>query len=161
MRDFVRNLITKTLRYREAHGIVRPDMIHLLMEARNEKSRQDEQLGKGPSAKRTKRKFEISDEDIAAQALIFFLAGFDTAATAMCFVSYELALNQEVQGKLREEIDSVPTDHITYEDLTKLKYLDMVVSGTKNDINFKRPKKCILGNLFWLRIFVFLGEISI
>lgn len=39
-----------------------------------------------------------------AQAASFFSAGSDTSATAIAFALYELAVNPEMQNKLREEI---------------------------------------------------------
>lgn len=45
---------------------------------------------------------------------------------------YELARNPEIQKKLQEEIDNYKRENsetLTYNDLPKLKYLDMVVSG--------------------------------
>lgn len=65
--------------------------------------------------------------------MLFFFAGFETVSTALCFMVYELAVNQDVQTKLRREIDDVlkETDgKITYDALiNQMSYLDMVVSG--------------------------------
>lgn len=75
---------------------------------------------------------ELSDDDITAQALLFFIAGFDTVSTAVCHMFYELALNEDIQLKLCEEIDATFKNNqgnITYEVVRKMKYLDMVLSG--------------------------------
>lgn len=72
--------------------------------------------------------------DIAAQALIFFFAGFDSVTSAMAFVAYELAVNPEIQKKLRVEIEETNSEcdgKLTYEALMRMKYMDMVVSGKK------------------------------
>lgn len=50
----------------------------------------------------------------------------------MCFMAYELAVNQDVQQKLRLEIEEVNENcsgKITYDVLMGMEYLDMVVSG--------------------------------
>lgn len=118
-------------------------MIHLLLEARKNGLKHEEQaeipdtgfatVGESELGKATEtRKREITDEDITAQALIFLLAGFEAVATSMCFSIYELAVNSEVQTKLREEIDKAWSEckgKLTYESIAKMKYLDMVVSG--------------------------------
>ncbi|KAJ4448796.1 hypothetical protein ANN_00187 [Periplaneta americana] len=75
----------------------------------------------------------VFDENmIAAQVCVFFLGGFETAATSMSFCLYELSLNQDVQRRLREEIDLVLKEHkgkFTYNALDQMEYLDHVVAG--------------------------------
>ena len=114
---FFKKLVYDTVRTREEKGIVRPDMIHLLLQAKdNEKG------------------IEMTNEDIIAQAFIFFFAGFDTSARLMCFVSHVLAYHPEVQERLRNEVDDTlagqEDENISYEKLAKMKYLDMVISET-------------------------------
>jgi cytochrome P450 len=77
---------------------------------------------------------ELQDEDIIAQAVLFFLAGFDTASTLLCFASHQLAVHLDVQTRLQEEIDETLQENggkFTYEALHNMKYLDMVVNGEK------------------------------
>jgi cytochrome P450 family 6 len=69
---------------------------------------------------------------IAAQAFSFYLGGFETSSTTMTFCLYELALNPDIQEKLRAEIDAVLEKHggnITYDAIFEMEYLDKVVSG--------------------------------
>jgi cytochrome P450 len=49
--------------------------------------------------------------EIIGNALIFFLAGFDTTATAMSWVFYNLALNEDVQQTLFDEIENALEDN--------------------------------------------------
>ena len=60
------------------------------------------------------------------------MAGFDTTSNTLSLASYELAVNDDVQRKLREEILEVENtktgETVTYDDLQKMKYLDKVVS---------------------------------
>nr|CAD7440776.1 unnamed protein product [Timema bartmani] len=116
---FFKGLIDDTLEARQRQNIIRPDMIHLLLQAR--KGVLKEQDGTT----------ELSDEDIAAQAFLFFLAGFDTTSTLMCFITYLLAVNGGIQDRLQAEIEQVLENaggKINYEDLHAMKYLDQVVS---------------------------------
>ena len=48
---------------------------------------------------------ELSHVEILSNALLFFLAGYETTATAMTWTLYNLALNPDVQAKLHKEID--------------------------------------------------------
>jgi len=76
---------------------------------------------------------EITDLDIAAQAFIFFFAGYETVATLLAFMAHELAENPEIQARLREEIDnSISEEPLSYESVLRMKYLEIIVSGTIN-----------------------------
>ena len=77
-------------------------------------------------------KTEWDDDDLAAQVVLFFLAGFDTASTLLCFATHLLATHPDVQSRLQEEIDMTlnkDEGNLTYEAVQGMKYLDMVVSG--------------------------------
>ncbi|XP_029170289.1 cytochrome P450 9e2-like [Nylanderia fulva] len=115
--DFFKRIVGETIRTREEQGIVRPDMIHLLMQAR-------EKDGTGNE--------KISLDDIVSQAFIFFFAGFETSSLLMCFVTHELAINQNIQDRLREEVlqHLGEGNEISYESLSKMTYMDMVLSET-------------------------------
>lgn len=54
-----------------------------------------------------KRKQTVTNDEIISNSILFMLAGTDTTANALGFVSYNLAMHQEVQDKLIVEIDSV------------------------------------------------------
>ena len=48
---------------------------------------------------------KLTVEEITGHAITFILAGYETTANALSYVSYLLALNPHVQEKLQEEID--------------------------------------------------------
>nr|ANS06317.1 cytochrome P450 [Agasicles hygrophila] len=137
--SFFTDIIDQTIKVRKEQGIIRPDMIHLLIEAQKSIAK-EEQVEDLSFAAHTEsdlgqqnvaEKKELTNMDIAAQALIFFFAGFDSVAIAMSFMGYELAVNEEVQDRLRKEIkDTLEkcNGKLTYEALNKMKYFDMVVS---------------------------------
>ena len=69
---------------------------------------------------------------IAAQAFVFYLAGLETSSATMTFCLYELAMNPDIQERVRNEIDNVLDRHggnITYESFFEMEYLDKVVHG--------------------------------
>ncbi|XP_011150784.3 cytochrome P450 9e2-like isoform X1 [Harpegnathos saltator] len=114
--QFFKRIVAESINVRKKQGIVRPDMIHLLMQARD---------------KEDPNMHEMTLDDIVAQALIFFLAGFDTSATLMCFVVHELAVHRDIQDRLWEEVEkhfAERNGEITYETISKMVYMDMVLS---------------------------------
>ena len=48
----------------------------------------------------------LTDEEIVSHSVTFVLAGYETTANTLSYVSYLLALNPEAQQKLQHEIDS-------------------------------------------------------
>lgn len=121
---FFLDLIDESIKLREEKNIVRHDMIQLLMEAKKGNLKQDKDNNDLTP--------QFSNIELAAQALIFLFAGFDSVATVMSFLAYELAVNSDVQTKLRKEInetfDNIQGD-VSYEVLLKMKYMDMVING--------------------------------
>lgn len=73
-----------------------------------------------------------TDDDLVAQCVVFFMAGFTPVATAFSFLCYELSLNPDIQKRLFEEIMETERhlngEQLTYEALQNMKYMDMVVS---------------------------------
>lgn len=113
--NFFQNVVADTVRTRDKEGITRPDMIQLMMDTRE------------------KKETDISIKDMTAQAFVFFFAGFDSTSTFMSFLAYELALHQDIQSKLREEIAGVLMENkgeVTYEAINGMKYLDAVINET-------------------------------
>lgn len=52
----------------------------------------------------------------------------------MCMMAYELAINEDIQKRLQDEIDEVVENcngKVNYESILKMTYLDMVLSGKK------------------------------
>lgn len=69
---------------------------------------------------------------MAANAFLFFAAGFETTASTLSFCLYELAINQDIQEKLRQEVETVKTQcggKLTAECLKDFNYMDMVLAG--------------------------------
>jgi cytochrome P450 family 9 len=124
------------MNYRKKWKIVRHDLINFLMEARKGQlnhSEEDEKLEGFATVQESEvGKSKVvrvwSDIDLAAQAFLFFLGGFDTTTNAMCFGAYELAVNPDIQDKLIQEIDDLKNEEITYEKIRDMKYMDQFIS---------------------------------
>ncbi|XP_026324887.1 cytochrome P450 9e2-like [Hyposmocoma kahamanoa] len=142
VQNFFRTLVTETMQNRDLKHIIRPDMIHLLMEAKKGKLSYDEKSSHDSAGFATVEESSVgqkainrvwSDDDLCAQAVLFFVAGFETVSAAMSFLLYELAINPDVQEKLYQEIrDNENKNHGTfdYNSVQNMVYMDMVVSET-------------------------------
>lgn len=71
-------------------------------------------------------------EEMAAQAILFFGAGFETSASTLSFCLYEISVNSEIQSKMRKEIDAVLMKHngkANYQALKEMSYMEAVING--------------------------------
>lgn len=76
----------------------------------------------------SEKQVNLTIKEMAAQSFVFIIAGFETSASVLTSCFYELAINQDIQKKLTDELDSAGND-ITYDVLQQLPYLEMVVCG--------------------------------
>lgn len=73
----------------------------------------------------------LTNDEVVAQVFMLYLAGHETTANTLTFVSYELALNQEVQDRVVQEIqDQIGEKEPTYDAMSKLKYMEQVIMET-------------------------------
>ena len=67
----------------------------------------------------------LSSDELTAQGIIFFIAGYDTTSSSLSHVVYYLSVNKECQQRLYEELKDVK--EFSYETLSQLKYLCAVI----------------------------------
>jgi len=112
--NFFRDLVKITIKARDENGIVRPNMLQLMMENRGKDG-----------------KIEFTIDDMVAQAFIFFFGDFENSSVLMCFAVYEIAINQDIQERLHNEIDEVlegTNGQGSYETINSMEYLDAVIN---------------------------------
>ncbi|XP_053692628.1 uncharacterized protein LOC128741078 [Sabethes cyaneus] len=122
---FFYDVVKSTVEYRERNGVERNDFMSLLIKLKNAK----------PTASEGSTDEEVGNltlQEIAAQAFVFFLAGFETSSTAMSYCLYELALNAEIQDKARKDVlDSIQRNgSISYDAVQDMPYLDQCINET-------------------------------
>lgn len=119
---FFMRIVNETVSYREQNNIRRNDFMDQLIDLKNNQLMKSE----------TGESMSLTIEEIAAQAFVFFSAGFETSSTTMGFALYELAQSQDIQDRLRKECFEVLAKYngeLTYESLKEMGYLCQVVSG--------------------------------
>ncbi|KAH8277877.1 hypothetical protein KR018_009442, partial [Drosophila ironensis] len=118
--DFYMNIVRDTIDYRVKNKVIRHDFMDMLIDLKLKYDNGNHEEG-------------ITFNELAAQAFIFFLAGFETSSTTMGFALYELASNPEIQDKVRREVDSVLEKHngkLDYDSMKEMSYLEKVVDET-------------------------------
>ncbi|XP_054737901.1 uncharacterized protein LOC129244309 [Anastrepha obliqua] len=118
---FLRKTINNVMEERIKSGIVRNDLIDILIKLRREA---EVELKEG------KKPFLLQRDALAAQAAIFFSAGFETSSMTLSFTMYEMARHPDMQRRLREEIREAVLNNdgkVTYELIMGLKYLDNIL----------------------------------
>ncbi|KAF5284126.1 hypothetical protein FQR65_LT00126 [Abscondita terminalis] len=111
MSDFYIKTFREVVEYRKKNNVVRNDFLQILIALMEDES-------------------SISMEEATAQAFVFFLAGFETSSTVLTFCLLELVLNEEVQDKLRKEINDNMKKHnniMTYDSIKELVYMRQVL----------------------------------
>lgn len=119
MNKFFGKVVKDTVTYRETNNVRKKDFMDIMIQLKNEGN-----ASKGLGA--------LTDNQILAQAFVFFIAGFETSSTLMTFCIYELCMNPEIQEKTRKHILEVLKKHnneFTYEAVQEMKYLEQVLNG--------------------------------
>nr|QZP43543.1 cytochrome P450 monooxygenase CYP324A43 [Ephestia elutella] len=117
--DYFRKIYHSIAKQRSVEGSDKKDLVDALLKIKEESEQTDE---------------KISDDALIAQAAAFLQGGFDTSASALTFLTYELAYHQEIQEKLHDEIAELKSrlgDKVFHsEDLSSLTYLNCVINET-------------------------------
>ncbi|VDM51387.1 unnamed protein product [Toxocara canis] len=56
---------------------------------------------------------KLTSSEIVMQCFVFLLAGFDTTANSLAYVSYCIAKNAEVRKRIQDEIDEICVDEVS------------------------------------------------
>ncbi|XP_032662725.1 probable cytochrome P450 6a14 isoform X2 [Odontomachus brunneus] len=145
---FFTKIFRDNVEYRKSHNIVKHDFMNLLIqlmekgyvESDDDKNITDEPIFLKPyqttsiwsGILRLANTSKLTMMQAAAQAFIFFLAGFETSSTTATYCLYELALHQDIQNKVRQEIDETLKRHdgLTYDAVNEMTYLHKVIQET-------------------------------
>lgn len=109
--EFFLNTFLQTLEYREKNNVQRNDFVSLLLTLKD----------------------SFTPHELAAESFLVYGGGFETSSTLMTFALYELALNPDIQERLRDAIKEMMSESegkLTYESIFSAKYLDQVINET-------------------------------
>ena len=120
------------------------NFIELLLEAENERIKlETNELQDQPGKNKEKAIKFMTDDEIVAQCVLFFIVGYDTTATTITLTLYHLALNPQFQERLYDEImsnlkdaelenedEKDPVKLFSFERVQKMKLLEAVIKET-------------------------------
>ena len=141
--EFFLEVVNETINLRKKTKQKRHDMVDLMLELleddtevqESENEHNLDQFERDSKLRsNSKESNKLEEVYIVATAMIILVAGYDTTAQALTFLSYYLALNQDIQEKLQAEIDEAfennNGDMPEYSVIQNLSYLDNVIHET-------------------------------
>lgn len=143
-------IVRDMMEYREKNNVSRNDFIQLLMEIKKtgkttgDTPNENEKCEKTSTNSNNKQQEFMTIEQCAAQVAIFYLAGFDTTASAVANCLFELSRKPELMQRLQCEIDDVLEKYdnvISYESVNAMRFLDCCVLGNRTKFAILAKKK--------------------
>lgn len=139
VKQYIKSVILGNIKFREENKIYRADIVNELVKIRNPSAtsrltKRTEMPSRNIAIQSESRKYNLewTDDELVAQCYAFFVAGSEIVSTVLCSIAYELALNQDIQQKLFEEIlcthRALNGDQPNYETLKSMKYMNQIVS---------------------------------
>lgn len=137
-KNHIVELVKTVMEYRESNNVQRNDFIQLLMELRKtgkivgDTPNESEKCESTMADSSNSGKEFMTIEQCAAQVGLFYLAGFDTSASAIANCLFELSRTPDLMERLQFEIDDVLAKHdnvISYESINAMNFLDCCVLG--------------------------------
>ena len=140
---FFQDVVEASINQRKQSKIRRNDLVDLMIDATEGKldlaeeasseqhyveGQNDQKVMQQHPEGRTK---DINYDHVISTAGVLLLAGYDTTGTTMSYIIYELAMNQDYQDVLFEEVETARKDGgLSYDTIQSLPYLDAVVHET-------------------------------
>jgi len=140
---FFRDIVTDTLKTRAKSGERRNDMIDMMVDAMKQIAMDKEQKEQDETEQEQfeqdmkfnhKQKRKLTEQDIISNLIVLLIVGYDTTGMTLAAILWALSENQDVQEKLRREVDEAweAANGVfpDYSSLQALPYLEMVVMET-------------------------------
>lgn len=122
--DFFLRVIRENMHSRLENKIVRDDLVSLITKSIQNQSGMKEAGSKVDPA------WDKTIEEVTAGVSVFLLAGFETVATTLTHVAYELAAHPEVQEKVCNEIEETLNKYegeLTFEAINSMSYIENAI----------------------------------
>lgn len=152
-------LVTAAIKLRDGQLKKKNDLLQLMLDAKSSEeeitntsldnltidtSKEEVEVSSTGNKSKQKDVKALTADEIVANAIIFYEAGYETTSTALGFIAHFLVNYPEVQEKVRAEILQLD-GQFDYASLGKLPYLEQVVCET---MRFYPPGKKTLPPIF-------------
>ncbi|KAI5745271.1 hypothetical protein M8J76_009651 [Diaphorina citri] len=133
--SFLNSILRDAVAFRETRSTKRHDFLKLLTDIHAAELSTD--VGSNVS------KDSLTESIILSNLFVFLTTGYESTSSTIASVLYELALNQDVQQKVRQEVEENMTQW-SYNSLSNLKYLDQVISESQrlHPVNTSLSRQC-------------------
>ncbi|KAL4709631.1 hypothetical protein ACJJTC_007362 [Scirpophaga incertulas] len=122
------SIVNELQRSRNYKPVGKHDFLDLLLDYKQKGPIEIESIEKTESdGKPSRFMFELDNDLIVSQIVLFFGAGFETSSSATSYTLHELAFNPDVQKKVQADIDKVLARHnnkLSYDAVKEMTYLD-------------------------------------
>lgn len=122
------SLVQSVLIQRNYKPSGRNDFVDLLLECKKKGTIVGESMEKfKPDGSSEQATLDMTDDLIAAQMFVFFVAGFETSSSTTSFLLHQLAYHPHIQRKVQDEIDRVLSKHhnkLNYDAIQEMHYLE-------------------------------------
>ncbi|KAM3959527.1 uncharacterized protein ACR2FA_006460 [Aphomia sociella] len=102
---FFHKLLTNVFVGRQYKPTSRNDFIDLILSLKQKNYIIGEGLGNSHKGEEKKASIKVNDEFLVSQSIGIFAAGYETSATTLHYVLYELAKHKEIQDRAIQEVD--------------------------------------------------------
>lgn len=133
--EFFINVVRETIHYRKESGLRRNDFMQLLIDMMKDGSEDDENKKEKTS---DDHNGTLTFEEVAAQAFVFFFAGFETSSTTMTFCLHLLAHHQNIQDEARESIRKTLSRYdgkFCYDAVMEMSFVEQIIEGEDEEEN--------------------------
>ena len=136
--EFLQNVVEASIKQRRESKTTRNDLVDMMIDALEDKLdiTEDDAYANDQYEKdskligHVKKTKSVTYDHVISTATVMLVAGYDTTATTMSYILYELALNQDCQETLFEEIENAKNGRLTYDTIQSLPYLEAVIHET-------------------------------
>lgn len=123
---YFKDIVKSVIEYRETNNVYRRDIFQYLLQLKDSGSNKHDEV--------VVKNHKMTLNQITTQCFTLLSGGYDTSSVLINFVLLELAMNLDIQQRLRDNIQEIlkKYEEFTYEAVNEMYYLDWIINGNSN-----------------------------